>query len=132
MDGWTASDYALVVSGSVGVIYAFLKLFQFIGARIDARRKRIENKTKLEISNALEFKKLETEAGERERKSVTDILYSILEEKNREIDELKRDNLSRPLVKQLYAKLRQTREELDKGNIPKVRSLINEMEALLP
>jgi hypothetical protein len=136
MAEWTLKDIILMVLGSGTFIGSLVVVFNAISARLDARKKRLEEAELRKISNAVEVKRLETETGERTAASLVTNLWKIIEDKNIEIEALKKENLTRPIIKQLYSKLRQIRNEIGRlGDGPitaSIEALIDQTEELLP
>jgi anaerobic ribonucleoside-triphosphate reductase len=136
---WTPEKIFLAILGSGGFITAVVMAFNALAARLDARRTRkqqaeddAEKKRRDEIELKIRFDQLihNTEGGS--QKTVADALWEIINEKNKELEEYKRGNLTRPLIKQLYSKLRQMRVEAEKCRTCNIKALIDEMESLLP
>jgi hypothetical protein len=135
---WTPEKIFLAILGSGGFITAVVMAFNALAARLDARRTRkqqaqddADKRQREEIELKLRFDQLihSTDGGQ---KTVTDALWEIINEKNIEIANLKKENLSRPLVKQLYSKLRGIRVEAEKCRTCNIKALIDEIETLLP
>lgn len=155
MQEWTAKDIILTVLGSGTFIGSVIVVFNFITARIDARRQRIEATSQRKLADAIEVKKLEVEAEGREVDSVRAAMWKLLEERQGEITALKIEIeglkrqaiLDRPLITQIYAKLRAMRKEIESLNLMvlseeetnvfmrrfnKVKEILDETEGMLP
>lgn len=141
---WTLKDILLLVLGSGTFIGALVVVFNAITARLDARRKRIGDAELAKISNAVEIRQLQAEMDGKSHDALIKNLWKIIAEKRTEIIEVKREfdemeqssKLSRPVINQIYAKLRTMRREIDALNgdtrAVNARALLDEIETLLP
>lgn len=152
---WTPEKIVLAVLGSGGFITGIVMAFNAIAARLDARRKRLEEAELKRIADAVELKRLEAITGEKSSETLIQNLWKIIESKNVEIEGLKQEinecekkaTLDRPVINQVYAKLRAMRREIESLNVMvlneeetnvfmrrfnTVKALVEETEGLLP
>lgn len=122
----------------IGAIVALLKGFNELSTRWEARKTRIKENRLAEIANAVEIKRIVAETDEKSHKALLEYLWQIIENQKAEIEQLENDGkLTRPVIKQLYVKLRDLRQEIDALRLSEdearpLKALLDETEELLP
>jgi hypothetical protein len=152
---WTIEKLLLLGSLVGGFVAGLIKVFGVITARLDARRKRIDDAKVREIATAVEVKKLQADTDEKSHAALIQNLWQIIESKNDEIAECKREieelektgKLTRPVITKINAKLRAVRREVESlailiSNAPEaevfmqrfatLNTLLDQTEELLP
>lgn len=127
-----------LASGCILAVVALLKVVNEISTRWDAREKRIAEGRVAEIANAVEVKRLLAETDEKSHKALVEYLWQIIENQKEEIQQLEGEGkLTRPMVKQIYAKLRDIRHNIEalkltEDEVRPLKALLDETEELLP
>ena len=152
---WTTEKIVILIFGGGGTITGLVLLFNAIAARIDIRNERKKKADLDRIANAVEVKRLQADTDERSAETLVSNLWKLVETKNKEIAELKQEieqlekegKLTRPVINQIYAKLRAMRKEIESLNLMilneeetnvfmrrfgAVKMLLDEAEGLLP
>jgi hypothetical protein len=121
MDNFTIRDVVFGLLGSGGFITGCILLFNAITTRLDARKKRIEERRLLDISQSTDALKLEGDETDR----VISNLWKVIELERKENEELRvqikewevHEKLARPTVSKVYRLLRNIRAEIDHINV---------------
>lgn len=115
------SQIALALFGSGGFIVGAVTLFKAFNDALAARRKRIDDKRRQEITNSAEFRRLDTDESDR----VVTNLWKIIEQERLENEELRAEvadlkraeKLARPTISKVFRIIRQMRYELEQVNV---------------
>jgi chromosome segregation ATPase len=154
MDGFSSSQFLLILSGASGAIVVLIKIFTVIAAELDARRKRHEAGEQKRLGEAVEIRRLQLDYTGKGTDTLVENLWKMIGEKEKEIEDLKKElddsekaeRLNRPTIMRIYSHIREMRTELDSLNVMvldeeqtnvfmrrfrNVKEILNKVEAVL-
>lgn len=122
---FTWKEILVTALGSGGLLGGIITFFVFITGRLDARRKRIEDKKAIDISESVELKKLQVQSIQTDTGILITNLWAIINDQKAEIkcltDELANcedgDRLSIANVNRIFEYIRQIKNEMDSLNL---------------
>lgn len=122
---FTPGEILAAFLGGGGIIGGVITALSFLSGRLEARRKRIEEKSKSALEKEVDVRRLENEIQYKGTDALVNNLWKLIEEQKIElkakeavIEEMEADEkLTRPAVMKIYECVRKIRNEMDSLNI---------------